>query len=294
MSNFYTIHQNNRFGKLIKKLTTLQICELEKCDNNTHKLICKDENILSQIFQIVFLLYATPNEPWITIDADKSTVILKGKFMNISVIDRVSNSAKEILDILLSKEDDAAYEEAFNSLLCIYIGMITPLKIIYPNTYVVDLGDKSHEIDIYFETTDNNCFMIETTRGFTKDIDKIEDTYSWHFKKAVFRKWLIEKFYPQMNCKLCYLTLRTAEILTEQTIEAVIPSVLQEEISETQSINLTQKIIQQEQGNILFLSLDKLTQPLAVSELRSLLEQELIQKLRNFILPTESVNSGGI
>ena len=105
MSNFYNIHRNSRFVKLIKKLEDLQICELKKCDNNTFKLICKDENTLSQIFQIVFLLYATPNEPWIAIDADKSTVTLKGKFMNISVIDRVSDSAKEILEILLSKEE---------------------------------------------------------------------------------------------------------------------------------------------------------------------------------------------
>jgi hypothetical protein len=284
MSNTFTIHQNSRFHKLIKKLIDLGICESEKCDNNAHKLHCKEEDTLSQIFQIVFLLYATPNEPLIAIASDKSAITLKGQFINFSVIDGVSDKAKAVLEILLPKEEDAAYEEAFNSLLCIYIGMMTPLKVIYPNTYVVDLGEKSHEIDIYFETSDNNCFMIETTRGFTKDKDKIDDTYSWHFKKAVFRKWLLEKFYPEINCKLCYLTLQTSEILTEQPVENTLPSVLQEEISETKKINLTQKIIEQAQGDILFLSLNTLTQPLAFSNLRKLLEQELIEKLRVFIL----------
>jgi hypothetical protein len=176
MSSRYTIHQNDRFHKLVKKLKNLGICEFQSGENNTRKIICKDPDTLSQIFQIIFLLYATPNEHWIAMDADKSSVTLKGQFMNLSLFERVSVPAKQVLEILLSREEDAAYEEAFNSLLCIYIGMITPLKVIYPNTYVIELGEKSHEIDIYFETSDNHCFMIETTRGFTKDKDKIDDT----------------------------------------------------------------------------------------------------------------------
>jgi hypothetical protein len=284
MKNTFSIHRNDRFRKLIGKLMELGICTFEKHENDAQKIICKDETTLSQIFQIVFLLYATPNEPFISIDSDKSAVILKGQFINFSVINKVSDKAKAILEILLSKEDDATYEEAFNSLLCVYIGMMTPLKVIYPNTYVVDLGDKSHEIDIYFETINNECFMIETTRGFAKDKEKIDDTYSWHFKKAVFRKWLLEKFYPEINCKLCYLTLQTTENLIAKPIPNAVPSVLQEEINETQNVNLTQKIIEQEQGNILFLSLDRLTQSLDLAELESLLHEELLEKLRLFVV----------
>jgi hypothetical protein len=284
MSNTFSIHRNDRFRKLTDKLMELGICTFEKHDNGSKKIICKDETTLSQIFQIIFLLYATPNEPFISIDSDKSAVMLKGQFINFSVINKVSDNAKAILEILLSKEDDATYEEAFNSLLCIYIGMMTPLKVIYPNTYVVDLGDKSHEIDIMFQTSDNSYFMIETTRGFAKDKEKIEDTYSWHFKKAVFRKWLLEKFYPEINCKLCYLTLQTTENLTEKPTSNAVPSVLQEEINETQNVNLSQKIIEQEGGNILFLSLNRLTQSLALDELESLLHEELLEKLRLFVL----------
>jgi hypothetical protein len=71
MSSHYTIHQNDRFHKLIKKLKDLGICELKSGDNHTRKIICRDEKTLSQIFQIIFLLYATPNEHWIGMDADK-------------------------------------------------------------------------------------------------------------------------------------------------------------------------------------------------------------------------------
>jgi hypothetical protein len=263
------------------------ICRFEKYENGTRKIICKDENTLSQIFQIVFLLYATPNESSIVIDSDKSAVVLKGQFINLCLINKIADKARTVLEILLSKEEDAAYEEAFNSLLCIYIAMITPLKVIYPNTYIVDLGEKSHEIDIIFQTTDNNYFLIETTRGFAKDKEKIDDTYSWHFKKAVFRKWLLEKFYPSVNCKLCYITLQTSEIVLQTSLENNIPSVLAEELKETQKINLTQKIIDKEEGSILLLSLAKLAQPLPLSDLGNLLDQELIQKLNNFILTSD-------
>jgi hypothetical protein len=284
MKNTFSIYQNDRFHKLISKLMELDICTFEQHHNGAQKIICKDETALSQIFQIVFLLYATPNEPLIAIDSDKSAVMLKGQFINFSIIDKVSYQAKAVLEILLSKEDDATYEEAFNSLLCIYIGTMTPLKVIYPNTYVRDLGDKSHEIDIYFETINNECFMIETTRGFAKDKEKIDDTYSWHFKKAVFRKWMLEKFYPEINCKLCYLTLHTTENLGDQPAQNAPSSFLQEEINDAKNVSLTQKIIEQERGNILFLSLGRLTQSLALSELESLLHEELLEKLRLFVV----------
>jgi hypothetical protein len=59
---------------------------------------------------------------------------------------------------------------------------------------------------------------------------------------------------------------------------------LQDEINDAKNINLTQKIIEQEKGKILFLSLNRLGQPLALPELSRFLEQELLEKLRLFVI----------
>jgi len=152
---------------------------------------------------------------------------LKGRYSGYT-IERISDEALDILKILITKEDDADYEHAFNALICVCMGSIKPCKCIFPNTYIVQLGRETHEFDVIAYTNEKKCIIIESTRGFDKKVDKIDETYTWHFKKAVFRKWMVEKIY-KLECKLIYISLKSFLCQSEGSSKPSLPKELEEE-----------------------------------------------------------------
>lgn len=145
----FTVHRNERFHRLIPQLSQAGITELLRPSNNTYQLKINDTTSFLEIFKIVFLLYVTPHETHIKMKNGK--IISEGKYINIILIEKISPKAQEVLDALITAEDDPVYEEAFNALLAVYIGSIMPLEIIYPNTYIIELGRHTHEFDIFFD-----------------------------------------------------------------------------------------------------------------------------------------------
>jgi len=198
----FGVHQNDRFLKLVQKLAELKIVELEE-SGNSKRLKLLEPNTLLEVFRTVFFLYASPARKTYGIGFCKTTnrLIIKGDCIDFAFINPGTDKAKQILSILITKEDDFIYESAFNALISVYPGTLEYLDMIFPNTYITELGKKTHEFDILLGTHDKKCIVVETTRGFDKETDKIDETYTWHFKKALFRKWMIEKIY-NVECRL--------------------------------------------------------------------------------------------
>jgi len=277
----FTIHKNTRFIKLIKKLEGLGILSLE---NSKKKLVLKESDIFFNLFNIVFYLYANPSQQK-NIGFCKTTnrLIIKGECIDFAFLNNKSEKAKELFNILITNEDDQNYENAFNALIAIYLGTLAQLMFIYPNTYIIELGRKTHEIDIILGTEDKKCIIVETTRGFDKESDKIEETYMWHFKKALFRKWMIEKIY-NIECRLCYITLKG---LTDFVQAEPLPEELSAEIQDNlyEKNPLLDKLREYEKDKLLILNLGtSLKKSFNEQELSNLLKTELIDKLSDLFV----------
>jgi hypothetical protein len=268
--------------KFVLKLQELNICTLQPHKGGKAMIQIQQPKVLAEIFKVIFILYVTPYESSIQISVDKDSVHYTGNFVKLAIFEQLSPATKAVLEILLIKDDDAVYEYAFNSLLCVYIGSLLPLKIIYPNTYIVDLGDKSHEIDIFFASNDKNAFLIETTRGFAKEKENVLDTHSWHFKKAVFRKWMIEKFYG-LDCKLCYLTLRSLEsthLLQKNTIDNTLEDL---ELPIINKKNIVTEVLQREKGSIKVITMAIERNPIDINKMDDILENMILKPLFAFV-----------
>ena len=142
---------------------------------------------------------------------------------NIGICIRPMLSGNILNNLIDSGEEIVASDGLFNSLIAVYIATRLCFKFLYPNTYIVELGKDTHEIDIFGGALDNNktkYLMIESTLGFLRK--KIEgesrDTHMEHFKKAVFKKWAIEKIF-NVDVSLIYIsvvcTLQTSELIGE-------------------------------------------------------------------------------
>ena len=203
-----------------------------------------------------------------------------GRNLNLALTDEVSEKASGILDILITDEADVVYEYSLNALIAVYIGSIKPLDFIYPNTYITELGRDTHEFDIILGTPDKKCAIVETTRGFDKKIDEIDETYTWHFKKALFRKWMLEKLYG-IECKLCYITLKNLvrleadiTIQTDETLSSEIQN-----IDESGNL-LIATVLEYEQDSVKILELEEyFKNALTMQEIDKVLQEQLIEKL---------------
>jgi hypothetical protein len=222
----FTIHQDGRFKKLLKKLESLNIIEI-MTKGDSKKITIIERQTLIKIFACIFILYTFPQTQEKPLQAisyckRKGKLISKGGFFNISYTNKLPNKVCQILDILVTDEGDGAIEHAFNALLSVFIASNFFLNFIFPNTYIVELGRKTHEIDICLGKDPQTCIIFETTRGFNKEADEIDESYSWHLKKALFRKWAIDKLF-NTNCILIYITLRwnqsTAGLLIEEVLK---------------------------------------------------------------------------
>jgi len=201
----FTVHENTQFVRLIEVLNEIGVVSLKKIDS-ARKIEFRNIDVLHEVFSIIFLKYATPDISNILLYKESQQIVVKGKNIGY-VLEEISNDTLEVLKILTTKEDDADYENAFNSLICVLLGSIKPCKFIFPNTYITELGRDTHEFDVFACTNEDKYIIVESTRGFDKKLDNIDETYTWHFKKALFRKWMIEKIY-NIDCKLIYLSLK--------------------------------------------------------------------------------------
>jgi hypothetical protein len=271
----FTVHKNDRFPKLIDQLCKVGIAEVMKPSDKTTQLKLKDIESFLEIFKIVFLLYATPNDKHIKFK--NGTLVIKGQFIELALMNCISSTSQEILDVLITEDDDPVYEEAFNALIAVYIGSLKPLEFIFPNTYIIQLGKHTHEFDIFCGFQYPNCIAIETTRGFSKKDDNTEESYAWHFKKAVFRKWMIEKLYS-VKCQLWYITLQGQS--QKDALQDTLPDELEEEKKTLQSKNeLLKTVLKYEKDNIQIIDLGKFRNTLSIQKIGNLLNTNLFDKL---------------
>lgn len=276
----FTVHREDRFLKLIAQLCQAEIVEMVKISANIQQLRLKNLPAFLEIFKIVFLLYVTPNDKHIRFQKNK--LITKGQFIDLALTTALSAPAQKILDTLITQEDDAIYEAAFNALLAVYIGSQKPLEFIFPNTYIIELGRHTHEFDIFCGLNPSDCLIIETTRGFAKDYDRIEESYTWHFKKAIFRKWMVEKLY-QVKCQLWYITLQGQ--FEEEDASKTLPEELKEEQEVIESSNkLLETILAYERNKIRIIDLGVFHKTVSLEDIESLLNIHLFEKIQSLLL----------
>lgn len=279
----FDVHRDDRFEKLIRKLEELNIVAFDYSGNGK-KLTLLESKTLLEIFRSVFFLYAFPDQKTCDIGFCKTTsrLMIKGDCFNFAFIDPKSDKAKIILNMLITKEDDRIYENAFNALIAVYLGTIENLLLIYPNTYIVELGRKTHEFDILLVTHDRKCIIFETTRGFDKDLDKVNETYTWHFKKALFRKWMIEKLY-NIDCRICYLTLK--ELTRFIPKEAVPEELSDDDIGVSDTNPLISRILEKEKNKIQIIDLGlTLKNSFNEKELDAVLMNEIVARLKQLFV----------
>jgi hypothetical protein len=278
----FTVHRDSKFDKLIGQLNQLKIVSFHR-EGGAIRLTIEEPTIFLEILRTIFILYATPNENSILFSQDRKRLIAKtGRYLNLALTDEVSEKARTILNLLITDEADVVYEYSFNALIAVYLGSIKPLDFIYPNTYITELGRDTHEFDVILGSPDKKCAIVETTRGFDKKVDEIDETYTWHFKKALFRKWMLEKLYG-VECKLCYITLKNlvsleADIIidTDQTLSSGI------QIIDDSYNPLIAKVLEHEQDRVEILELnDYFKNALTIQEIDKVLQEKFIEKLGN-------------
>jgi len=276
----FTVHQNSDFHTLITKLTNLDVVVLET-QNHAYRLSIKDSATLLEVFRNIFFLYASPNEPTSFCKKNKM-VITRGEYLDFFPLGDTSEKAREILDTMITGEANFGdYENGFNAMIAVYLGSLQALDFIYPNTYIVELGKKTHEFDILLGTQDKKCVIIETTLGFDKEIDGVDESYTWHFKKALFRKWMVEKLY-QVECALYYITLKAFDRLAVFSTPPI-PDTLSENFSNlpVSSNPLIEKLLEHEGDAVQILDLGKhFEKALKIQKIDNILQKELIDKIK--------------
>lgn len=201
------VASNNTFKKVIKTLESDKIIDV-KSNGNCKQFVITNVIVLDELFLFITILYLTPKEQNI-LPSHNFSLILKGTFASFEIF-QPSPLTSTILDRILGTPDKALLmekiEELFNTFLCVYIASYVSLEFLWPNTYIEDLGQNTHELDIIGKKDNGTIIIVETTRGFDKDIEQMTESYSWHFKKAIMKKWAIEKIF-QVDCKLIYLSM---------------------------------------------------------------------------------------
>ncbi len=232
----------NRFERLRELLKKERIISINKCENSGIVLSLNKEKSLIELIFFSILLHSG-----FSLNKENKNLEIKGRGIDIHIKSAETNSILQSLlhhneEILLSRA-----EELFNSLIAIYIsshlnGKGFCFKFLYPNAYIKEIKSNSndtHEIDILGCITKNNeniYIMIETTSGyFKKESDRCEcekETHNWHFKKAIFKKWAIEKIF-KIKINLIYITIRKLNSIEDENTEKdiFIEKILQEDPS---------------------------------------------------------------
>lgn len=280
------MHQDSNFSKLVSELQERDIVEIDSGEH-AKQIIIKKEEVIEQLLTNIFVLYSTPSDyEAIAVHEESQKIYVQSGDLEISFVDELDEDVANLLNTLLTGGDKSkVYEYAFNTLVAIYISSMARLEFVYPNTYIVELGNNSHEIDIFLGTCDKECIMVETTRGSDKETDRIDESYAWHFKKALFRKWLVERIY-EIDVRLIYITVKGHWLLNQQ--EQAPPDELEEEFAETEPTgdrtSLFDMILETENENVCILKLDSiLACPDTFENIGVKLRKELIGGLSGYL-----------
>jgi len=221
---------SNKFEKLIKILSADNIIDLLTCEIGKKTKI-KNLKIFSELLYFFILFHSGYK-----FNKEKNCLEIQGNGLNITI----NPTEKDILSKLIPNEDIINFEEIINSLIAIYIASIFEekdlwFKFLYPNAYIKELGERTHEIDIIGRIVGKNInkklyLVIETTLGYFKERNENIDIYditshNWHFKKAIFKKWAIERIF-NVEIHLIYLTIRNLKSLEDSSKDKFLEKIL--------------------------------------------------------------------
>jgi len=192
-----------------------KIIKLINCNENKgRKTEIKNYEAISE-----FIYFSLLAHSGFDFDNPQKSIVIQGSGIDIRINSNKSKSAMEKL-ISGDKEIFISHSEEFlNSLIAIYMASYFCFEFLYPNTYIVNLSKKkkTHELDIIGCVINNEnkkrYIMVETTLGYFKKRNKDgnfaydEDSHNMHFKKAIFKKWAIEKIFG-IEVGLLYLSIR--------------------------------------------------------------------------------------
>jgi len=258
----FTIKKDFRFEKLIQTLSSHKIISCKKKTKKCKQVTILNKTTLDVILCNIFLLYLTPKDDNVFFSPLSGECLLKGHNIQVLFSEKCDDTTSDVLKNLITEEkDDVLHEGLFNAMLCIYIGSMKPLRVIYPNTSIMELeGKKSLEFDILFEDENEKFYMIEITRGVDKSLEEISDSYKWHFKKALFKKWAIEKIYDITNCEIIYIT-----------------------INELQRDKLIDEILKRDSKIYLIELKENFQKPITYADIKEILNQGLIDRLESIL-----------
>ena len=220
----FNVHKNNKFKRLIEVLQNQGVIVLKSCSNTGKKIKIKNNHILAELIYFSFLVHSGH----LMETKEKRLVISSGKGINIYMYPY--SSEKILTELITIKEETFLQkpEQLFNAFLAVYIASNFCFDFIYPNTYIVELGKRTHELDIFgcvINKSKPKYLLIETTLGFfkkegnEKEITSInKDSHNWHFKKAIMKKWALEKIFDK-KIGLVYISIRSLDTLTKEERE---------------------------------------------------------------------------
>lgn len=284
----FEAQRNDEFHRLLDKLENQNIIQLRSVGSKKIADIT-DKDTLLEILAGVFISYAMPsNDNPVGFCQVSNRLVANGKFLNLALSNTISKKASGIITYLIESANDTECEAGFNALISIYLGSMAEMIFIYPNTSIKELGGSdTHELDIFLCLNSTKCVLIETTRGFDKEIDKIEVNYAQHLKKAIFHKWAIEHVFKMEVC-LCYITLADHTVYHPEISPSPMLPELQKEIVEAKQKQtgdgLFNRIVDCEKGGVEIISLaSSFKNAVSLNEIKGILENDLLRRLKTII-----------
>lgn len=209
----FAVHQNSTFPKLINLLEKESVIEQILCNtHNSRKINIKNKDVFYELIYFSILIHDYGVE---RIKNHEDCSLLVSGNTNIGIRLKPELSISILRKLVSSNEEVVASDGLFNSLMAIYLASEFCFKFLYPNTYIVNLGKKTHEIDIlgrlFRDETDSEgiYLLVETTLGFLKQKREnsfLKGGHNDHFKKAIFKKWAIERIFD-IKTGLIYITI---------------------------------------------------------------------------------------
>ncbi len=215
------MHENRRFKKLIELLQRENIVECKDCKFGK-RLHLKGIHVVFELLKTSLLLHTGIYN--LSENEDFLGLIIRGKVVNLNL--PTDEKVLKIVYNLVGNLDiplETRSEELFNSFLGVLLASYMCLDLIYPNTYIRELGRNTHELDLFGAVITSNekvkYMLLETTIGSIKRTVEGElfydrDSHNWHFKKAIMKKWAIEKIF-NVKIKLFYLTVYPLQSVQE-------------------------------------------------------------------------------
>jgi len=219
----FSVHQNDRFIKLCEYFGSKGLISFVDGNQKGRKMRFEKEGEDVVLELMYFSLLAHGG---FTFDSQKLGIKLPGRGIHICIN---PDKSKPYIEDLLSNDREMFAnhaEELFNSSIALYLGSLFLFEFLFPNTYIVALGRKTHELDLFGcinHEGERKYLLIETTIGyfkkFTDEGKEVydRDSHNWHFKKAIFKKWTLEKIFS-VDINLIYVTVRELNSLRDDNL----------------------------------------------------------------------------